>query len=350
MLLVEESKKYLEGLARDASERPDLLLDLAEAWHRLGDAQGNAGNANLGDVEGARQSYQRSLAAAEEAQALDPGSVRARVYVAWARNGLGDMKWQEGEVASAATEYERASALMQVVVAEHPHDLEARHQLALSLSNLAECAEDPERKLTLFREALAMFEALEGRLPAHRVFGPLSVILNKLGNVDRANGERGAALEKYRKSLALREGLLARAPTSAVIRRDVATSLEHVAKILRAEGDHTGARDALERALKLSQAILGADPQDVRALRDLAIATFKLAEIDLDAAIDSTVTADQVAYLRASRAGFRRALDDWLELETRGGFSAGDEKLTEQLRDVIAKIDKELVAQGDGDD
>lgn len=60
--IVQTARKYLEGLSAEAGNDRDLMLELAQAWQRLGDVQGRTGGANLGQVEQARQSYLNAVA------------------------------------------------------------------------------------------------------------------------------------------------------------------------------------------------------------------------------------------------------------------------------------------------
>jgi eukaryotic-like serine/threonine-protein kinase len=60
-LLVENSIKYLAGLEREARDSPQLQRDLAVAYDRLGDVQGDYIGANLGDTQGALESYRHAL-------------------------------------------------------------------------------------------------------------------------------------------------------------------------------------------------------------------------------------------------------------------------------------------------
>jgi len=59
--IVETARKYLDGLANDAGNDQGLILELAQAYERLGGVQFNSLGANLGQWEGARQSYHRAL-------------------------------------------------------------------------------------------------------------------------------------------------------------------------------------------------------------------------------------------------------------------------------------------------
>ena len=244
-LLVQESRTYLESLALEARERPDLLIELSQAWLRLGDVQGNAGNANLGEHEAARTSYVRALEIAEHALALAPTSRAARLAVAAARNRAGDMKWEDGDLAGSAAIFEHVISDLRALVAADPGDHEAQHLLAQSVSDLGDGLRkvEPARAFALYDEARAIEEALMAA-PAKptvagddvRIARTLSVILNKLARIAVEEGDRPTALARYQKSLAIRERLLARAPTSAGARRDLSTSLTFVGKLLLADG------------------------------------------------------------------------------------------------------------------
>ena len=77
--MVNTSKEYLDRLAAESGEDPELVHELAAAYLKLGDAQGNFSGANTGDTEGALASYRKSLQLREsigDERATDP-NVRA---------------------------------------------------------------------------------------------------------------------------------------------------------------------------------------------------------------------------------------------------------------------------------
>ncbi|HTS76974.1 MAG TPA: serine/threonine-protein kinase [Bryobacteraceae bacterium] len=59
--IVATARKYLDGLAKEAGNDKGLILELAQAYGRLGDVQSRTGTANVGEVEEARHNYQRAL-------------------------------------------------------------------------------------------------------------------------------------------------------------------------------------------------------------------------------------------------------------------------------------------------
>ena len=59
--IVETARKYLDGLAKEAGNDKGLVVELAQAYERLGTVQGRTGQASLGQVEQARASFQRAI-------------------------------------------------------------------------------------------------------------------------------------------------------------------------------------------------------------------------------------------------------------------------------------------------
>ncbi|MGE5414806.1 MAG: serine/threonine-protein kinase, partial [Syntrophomonadaceae bacterium] len=64
-LVVRRALEYLDSLSRESSGDRALRRELAEAYRRVGDVQGNPFMANLGDVDGAATSYGKAIALLE---------------------------------------------------------------------------------------------------------------------------------------------------------------------------------------------------------------------------------------------------------------------------------------------
>jgi non-specific serine/threonine protein kinase/serine/threonine-protein kinase len=79
LLVVSKALEYLDSLAADAAGVRDLQQELAEAYDRVGDVQGNPGAANLGDIDGAIKSYQKAEAIRRALTADAPNALESRV-------------------------------------------------------------------------------------------------------------------------------------------------------------------------------------------------------------------------------------------------------------------------------
>ena len=65
-LLVKTSLDYLDSLAKESGNDPSLQLELATAYAKIGNVQGNAKYSNLGHAEAALQSYGKAVAIARK--------------------------------------------------------------------------------------------------------------------------------------------------------------------------------------------------------------------------------------------------------------------------------------------
>jgi serine/threonine protein kinase len=70
-LLVKRALEYLDSLSREASGDKSLQRELATSYQKVGEVQGRPTTANLGNTEGAMESYKKALAIREALVAAD---------------------------------------------------------------------------------------------------------------------------------------------------------------------------------------------------------------------------------------------------------------------------------------
>ena len=112
-LLVSKGLEYLDRLARDAGDRPDLQRELAGAYLKVGDVQGRPLNANLGDSAGALASYRKAVGIYESigaAASADPG---LRRELALALQRLSEILSATGDTRDALVQARRSLELLQ---------------------------------------------------------------------------------------------------------------------------------------------------------------------------------------------------------------------------------------------
>ncbi len=78
-LLVETGLRYYDSLAAEASGNQPLLEEIARGYDKLGDAQGNAYYANLGDPKAAMASYRKAEAIRARVRDDGPGFLADRI-------------------------------------------------------------------------------------------------------------------------------------------------------------------------------------------------------------------------------------------------------------------------------
>ena len=77
-LLLTRASEQLDALALDSPDDPVLAEELATAYHRLGDAQGRPGSANLGDSAAALVNHRKGLAIRRQIANRSPRDLEAR--------------------------------------------------------------------------------------------------------------------------------------------------------------------------------------------------------------------------------------------------------------------------------
>jgi non-specific serine/threonine protein kinase/serine/threonine-protein kinase len=267
-LVLRRASEHLDRLAAEAPGDAALAAELAEAYHRLGDVLGVAGQANLGRPGDALAAHHKALALREHVGQESPGDIEARVKLT--RSLM--------RVAQAETEVEPSLALARRAVAEAmaltrhaPQDGELRRLLADAQYELGaqyRAIGDSEHALPRFSEALALYEALAAGGDAKALRGSARC-QRRLAALLVERGDAGA-LAHARRSLELEEAALAQAPQSAVLRRDVSVAAIQVAVALAAAGQQRAGLPHLWRALALRRAALAADARDDQARRDVA--------------------------------------------------------------------------------
>ncbi|MEO1368370.1 MAG: serine/threonine-protein kinase, partial [Acidobacteriota bacterium] len=109
-MVVRRALTYLELLAAEPDAEPTLLLELADAYARIGDVQGQPGKASLGDTGGALASYRRAVELLDALEGhIDRSTVDLRRLATTRR--IGQLLELRGDAAAAEEALRGALAL-----------------------------------------------------------------------------------------------------------------------------------------------------------------------------------------------------------------------------------------------
>ncbi len=272
-LLVTRALGYLDALWREAGSDTSLALDLADAYQKIGDVQGNPYSANLGDVTGARASYTKlvDLRTSIHGARDDQESAAA---LGRAHSRIGDLDLAQGRYGDAVGSYERALALfdhgrVEDAASADPTEDRARVQgrrgVALTWSGRRDEAK------TALLESIRLLQALNDRPGSTRVVRRgLAVNHGNLGDVYHYQGDFTAALESHQRSTAIFRALLAETPEAITAKRDVVMVLARVGADFIELGRHADAVRATEESIAIEEQMVKADPNNVQFQFDLA--------------------------------------------------------------------------------
>jgi serine/threonine protein kinase/tetratricopeptide (TPR) repeat protein len=294
-LIVDKGVEYLDKLARDARDRPDLTRELAGAYVKVGDVQGRPFNPNVGDTAGAVASYRKAVALYEALGASSSSSAAGmKRELALAYTRLSEVLASTGETGEALTfakqgvALQREAALASVGGRDNAIPDDMRRELAASYSrvgDLLSATGDTRGALEHRRMSLGMMEALAASAPKDpanlRQLGVAhQKLANSLGNPNYPNvGDFPGALQELERAHAVFESATSVFPQNAMFRRNLAVVDSNMADVLLALKRPDEALERERRALATFESQAAADPTNAAAKNDVAIGLSKLAEM-----------------------------------------------------------------------
>jgi non-specific serine/threonine protein kinase/serine/threonine-protein kinase len=315
-LIVQRALEYLRSLEQEVRGNASLECELADAYLKVGDVQGNQYVSNLGDTAGAVASYWQALAISEEVLRSDPKNVDALRYNSRAHRSIGEVLPLQGDATGALPHFRQAISAMERVTQAVPQDVEARFELStcyemmgdvLGHSGLANLSDpnaaraayekalaidqeslerdpssvrarrgtammrmkvgdmelDPSKALADYQASEVVLEALSNADPVN---GPLrrslAMLERKIGNSYESLNQIQAALEQYRKGSAIGRQLLLADEKNAQARLDYSVGLKTRADLLYKTGDHRGALELYRETLAWLQPLYQAEPNN----------------------------------------------------------------------------------------
>lgn len=275
-LVVKTAIEYLDGLTRDKPSDTALLAEVATAYERIGDVQGNSYIANLGDTAGALASYQKALEMRRKVPLASPLAWRDLIS---SHIKLGDMAAQQGDTATSRRYYTEAIAL----AGKAPGRGEDRLLVDINAKALLRRADHHEKlnqsgpSLADLESARRLIEKLQSMNPGNaRYYNDLSIVWNKISRLRHDRGDPAGYIEARRKGLEQAERAVSVDGDNQLFLR--AKYISHMgladALAMPAAGKQRDLKEAyrqLEMALAAAGTIRKADPENTQANTDLAL-------------------------------------------------------------------------------
>jgi serine/threonine protein kinase len=286
-LLVQRALEYLGKLASQSQGDASLQRELAEAYLKVGDVQGNPYGSNLGDTPGAARSYQAALDISQALVRANPKNEEAQGYLARSYKSLAEVLAHLGKPSEAVADLRQAIAILEPLTSSKPDD-ELRIQLAGSYQTLADLLGHPGQMnlgdsagaLENYRKALAVDESILVKEPGNqRVRRSATVVRMRIGDMRLQADDLQGAQNEYRSALDAFEAFAAAAPTDAGIRRLLIFGHRKLGGVQQALGDKRGALKNYSQAGAISEDLLSADPSNAQASMDVAITSREMGDL-----------------------------------------------------------------------
>lgn len=273
LLVASRAQQYLDTLARETGDDPELAREIAESYLRLGDVRGRPYRANLGDTPGALKSY-------EQARRVLENELGRRPRDPILREDLGKtfmaLSMTHARMAQAEFAIEEAKLAVKLLEDLHSSGSPAyAEQLALAYSALGIALNSrKEISIAQFQE---IAEAYKRAVAVQESAGLPPTAYMNVAYALLALGDRTGDGSYYRKALdyallAHSNAVKAAAAVSNQTTRRTVIDMRGTVGVLRwkADRDFNGALGELTAALHGMKEIAASEPQNLEAQRDVA--------------------------------------------------------------------------------
>lgn len=271
-LLVKRALEYLDSLTQEAGGDASLQRELATAYEKVGEIQGDPYEASLGDTTSAMESYRKAQAIREALLTAAPDDAGLRQELAGGYLKIGDILWVTGDLDGAQEVYEKSRAIFEALAQADPANAKLRYDLSTNFISIGDThleAGDLDAALASHRRGLAIREELAASTndPKHRAGFAVSHV--KIGDDLTRSGNIKEALDNYYKSIAILEALVKAEPTNASFRQYLESTYQRTGLALMQDNNPKLALEYYNKCVAFSEQAVKADPQNVVAKRNL---------------------------------------------------------------------------------
>jgi tRNA A-37 threonylcarbamoyl transferase component Bud32/tetratricopeptide (TPR) repeat protein len=270
-VLVSEGLEYLERLSAEAGAGHSLKRELAAAYVKMGDIQGNPFEQNLGDVRGARASFAKALALSR--------AVGDPQLAATAQIKLADLEAMGGDRHQGLRMYREALAGIERL----PRSEASQKLLGETLLKMAWTqaqSGDPRGAQDVYERAVGIARRLYDGAPTDLEAKLLYArVLERAGLNQAEMGDSPGGVGRLSEASALMQQMAAGNPANAELARRAFACSVVLADVLKRSGREAEAEDLFRRMLAGAEARSRRDPSNVLFQRDRYVTMARLAEL-----------------------------------------------------------------------
>jgi serine/threonine protein kinase len=273
-LVVRKALEYLSALAKEAQGDVQLQSELATAYERVGDIQGNPMMADLGDRAGALRSYQEALRIWTSISTEKTRAAEAVSRIAGLHQSMGDVLSEDQRNEEALSEYRTSLGILEKQsppLSEPKIVVESR--IGTELAKLGRVDEGVQWSERAVKEGGALLSSGMGEETKHN----MSIIYARAGKALLRAGAIDAAAALHREEVTMCESLVAAAAPekNAHYRRDLALAYRNLGDAFARKGTLGAALELYERTRPMDEALLRVDPANSQIRMELGVAFSK---------------------------------------------------------------------------
>ena len=305
-IIVQTALDYLNSTLNSVRGDAGAEKELAKAYRRLGDVQGNVQAANLGDPDGALARYRQAIPLVDDAIRRTPGDLDAVTERLVLYDRIGTLQAYTGQLRDAVQTLRDGIRVGSPFAASKNADLmTALAGLYLGSSEAVRNMNDYSAALRDATASLQLFQDVAARRPSDpAVRFPLATAFAAVGMAESGLNQLNGALAHFRDGTAELEALVAAEPRNVSWNRDLMLAYGHIADVLgnpglQNLGDRAGALRAYRQAAEIGKRLFAADAADHRAALDYGIVLSRVETMmdDGDAAAKRAVQQESIRVL-----------------------------------------------------
>ena len=248
----------------------------------------------------------------------------------------GNHAFHHTTLAEAFGHFQAAETTVQRLLKAEPDAPRSRRDLSASYERIGDVQRaqgDPLSALSSYKQGLEIAQKLAARDPTNTERQrDLSVSHEKIGNVQSAQSDLKAALSSYQKGLEIRENLAAGDQTNTEWQRDLSVSHNKIGDVQSDQGDPPSALTSYKQCLEIAQKLAARAPANAQWKTNLVISLWKLASI-----LEQQGTPQK----REAGVNYQRALELLRSLAVENRLTAEQKTWISQLEVRLKAITKE---------
>ncbi|MGJ5815150.1 protein kinase domain-containing protein [Paludibaculum fermentans] len=299
--IVRTGMEYLDNLSASARDDGDLRVELAGAYERMGEVQGNILGSHNGDTTGAQASFRKALSTLEGLPNNGAaGQARLRIY-----QRLGNLESYTGHKAEALRVYQEAVKIGDELARSGLNN-QARRSLAGIYDSISRVYREngkSQESLESEKQALGLLEDALNANPGDRGL-QASVAASNAGYGMALAGvnQLEAAVRKFQVSADAWEKICQAEPTNIDHQRQRMLAYSHLGDVKGNPnypnlGDKAGALAAFRKMMEIAGSLHESNPSDQGSLFDYGMATMRTAALPAQSAEEQVVLFRKAAGL-----------------------------------------------------
>jgi tetratricopeptide (TPR) repeat protein len=285
-MLVKTALEYLDSLAAEAGNDPELELELAVAYQRVGDVLGDPWEPNLGRSDEAMKSYEKAMAIAQKLALNNKDDIKVQRALARDYFKIGTLRAETGDKDNSYGLLRQSIGLSEEVARRSGEKSDATYltDCYVRLGDVYLDTGDARGGLEFYRKSLELSKLWAQKLKDDNALAAVGSDYGHVGEALGSVGDLPNAIENYRQTMAIYEDIVRRNPNNNHYSRDLGVVYNWLGHL---SGDHryvnasdkAAAIGYYRKALAIAEEAASADPKSASARSDLINYHFSMGDI-----------------------------------------------------------------------